>query len=533
MKYLKYLKQFDYLSSEAKLTFNLRGKKKMKTIIGGIISMVAIVSSVTLTIYFFVEFITKNNKTLISSNEYSPAVNITYSHKMPFLLRLSNVENSPYQNPERIYKIRLKYWFGGKLNATSNKLQEHIDIDVEKCDINKHFGDFKKLFENITDLNTFFCPVLRNPNETIYGLYGNIKPYGFYHFHIYKCIKENENNECEDESKIDELLSDTYLDMRTVDYSINSQNSEKVKTATIRTDRHMVSDSVYKRIWMYIDWVDYVTDKGFFFSDEETENFHQVNSIRYDVDLRDIGISVVPGTFLTVSILTTGQTLIYNRHFLKFQEYLASIGGITKFISTVGFLLNYYVSQNSYYIKLINGFVFEHYHDDLDIHSKKYSSYQENNIRHFIKNKSIENKNSQNKKEISQISKNLDNETKKKGKLKVKWYKLFIPFSFSTYKSRFYREKYFLINRYLNIFELMKTIEFTRYHIKNNEQLNREALFQSLSIKEKKIIDRKKTEPKNLKKNSVILLTKEWPKTVKTGTYCGNESNVNIINSMN
>lgn len=265
MKYLKYLKQFDYLSTEDKLTFNLRGKKKMKTIIGGIISMIAIASSVTLTIYFFVEFITKNNKTLISSNEYSPTVNITYSHKIPFLLRLSNLENSLYKNPERIYKIRLKYWFGGKLINSEIKQQEHVDIDVEKCDINKHFGDFKELFENITDLNTFFCPVLRSPNETIYGLYGNIKPYSFYHFHIYKCIKENENNECEDESKIDELLSDTYLDMRTVDYSINSQNSENVKIATVRTDRHMVSDSVYKRIWMYINWVEYVTDRGFFF----------------------------------------------------------------------------------------------------------------------------------------------------------------------------------------------------------------------------------------------------------------------------
>lgn len=328
MKYLKYVKQFDYFSTKAKLTMNLRGKKQMETILGGIISLISITASATLTIYFFVQFLTKNNKTLISSNEYSPTVNITSSKTVPFLLRLSSQENKPYENPEKIYKIRLKYLFGGKIENSKNNEQQNSEIEVEKCDINKHFGEYKELFHNITDINTFFCPAPRKDNETIYGLYGNIKPYLFYHFHIFKCIKENENNECEDESKIDELLSDTYLDMRTVDYSINSQNSENVKIATVRTDRHMISDSVYKRIWIYINWVEYVTDKGFFFSSEETKTFHQVNSIRYDVDLRDISISFIPGTFLTVSILSTCQTLIHNRHFLKFQEYLATIVGI-------------------------------------------------------------------------------------------------------------------------------------------------------------------------------------------------------------
>ena len=68
MKYLKYVKQFDYFSTEAKLTMNLRDKKQMETILGGIISLISITASATLTIYFFVQFLTKNNKTLISSN---------------------------------------------------------------------------------------------------------------------------------------------------------------------------------------------------------------------------------------------------------------------------------------------------------------------------------------------------------------------------------------------------------------------------------------------------------------------------------
>ena len=42
---------------------------------------------------------------------------------------------------------------------------------------------------------------------------------------------------------------------------------------------------------------------------------------------------------------------------------IANIGGLIKFISTIAFSLNYFVSQNCYYIKLINGFVFDGYYE--------------------------------------------------------------------------------------------------------------------------------------------------------------------------
>ena len=107
MKYLKYIKQFDFLSTEAKLTFNIKGETRIKTIIGGFISVLSVIVSTSLTLYFFIRFVAKNNKTLISSSQYSPNVNFTFSNKLPIMMRLSSQENQAYDNPESIYKIKM------------------------------------------------------------------------------------------------------------------------------------------------------------------------------------------------------------------------------------------------------------------------------------------------------------------------------------------------------------------------------------------------------------------------------------------
>lgn len=191
-------------------------------------------------------------------------------------------------------------------------------------------------------------------NQSVYGIYGNTEPFGFYHVYFHMCINEKEGDNCLEKKQIREALSNTYLDMRSVNYMIDSQNAKDVKIPIVKVDRHMVSLAVYKRIWIYLSSVEYVTDNGFIFSNKNNETFHQVDSYRYDVDMRKIEYGTIPYTFLTVTILSNGQIKIYNRTFGKFQDYIATIGGILKCISTASFFINYLISLNSYYINIMN-----------------------------------------------------------------------------------------------------------------------------------------------------------------------------------
>ncbi len=356
---MKYIKNCDFLYTEAKFTFNESGITGKKTIFGGIISIFIIFISLGITIYFTFCLFNNDDSSVIFSTKIDPYINITYSHKLPFMIRLSNSYSIPYLNQtSRLYNIYLKLWYGGtnNTNLNENNKQYYDDIKISKCDINKHFGDYKNYFKNIPDLETYYCPDIRNYNQTIYGLYGENKPFSYLHFYIIQCTNETMNNTCFDIDYINKQLSGTYLDIKSIGFKMNSLK-KKVGEIEIESKRFLVSNSVYKRIWMYIKKINYITDNGIFLTSNSNEIFHTYDNIRTDIDIRDINNGNFPGTFLTLSILNSSQISLYYRKYKKIQDYIATISGIIKALYILGSLINYYNGKNSYYFFIIKHFM--------------------------------------------------------------------------------------------------------------------------------------------------------------------------------
>ena len=109
---MEIVKSLDYLSTEAKLTFNSKGDTRNKTIVGGFLSIFGVLSSFILSIFFFVDFIQRNEKSLITNVGTSYNVNITNSNNIPFLFRLTDPHNRPYANSDNLYRVAMKFWHG-------------------------------------------------------------------------------------------------------------------------------------------------------------------------------------------------------------------------------------------------------------------------------------------------------------------------------------------------------------------------------------------------------------------------------------
>ncbi len=356
---MHFLKSLDYLSDRVHLTFNKEGDIRNKTVYGGTISLISIILMAWATIFFIVNLIKRNERNIISSTESSPYLNLTESYKIPFLFRLSDQNSIPYPNPEKLYKITFKFWYGGS-NSTDEQLnefkQENIDLKVEKCDINKHFGEYKTFFEKMLDLETFYCAIPGESKYNLYGIYGNLYPFSYYNFYFIRCNISEDSN-CYTPSEIENTLSNVYMDMRTINYEINSELRD-VREITIRSERFMISLSVFKRIWMFLNNIKYITDNGFFLKKKYEINFFQYNSMRYDTDLRDtLRETTVPGTFLAFTVACTGHNLLFIRTFSKVQDYMATLSGIIRIVSIIAQFVNYFYSQNQYYFRLINGFI--------------------------------------------------------------------------------------------------------------------------------------------------------------------------------
>ena len=193
---MKFIKSIDIFPHKATLTFNQKGEIGYKTFIGGIISMLCVFSSFSFCFYFLYRMLSRKDLSIIHSTQINPYVNLTNSHKLPFLLRLTDTNSNPYEEDEKLYYITASVWYGGSNNTSiEHAPQFSVSLNVSKCDINKHFTDeFRDYFKNFTDLNSYYCLEPRNYSQTIYGLYGNIYPFSYYSFTARYCKNTTENN---------------------------------------------------------------------------------------------------------------------------------------------------------------------------------------------------------------------------------------------------------------------------------------------------------------------------------------------------
>ena len=343
------IKRSDFLSYKTTLTFNRRGEKVYKTFIGGLISIICLFFSFICSFYFLYRMFSRKDASVIHSTHINPYVNLTYSHKLPFILRLTDTNSLPFEEDEKKYYITASIWQGGTNDTllSANVQQKSVSLNIGKCDINKHFSEeYKKYFEDFKDLNTYYCIEPRNSSQTIYGIYGNIYPFSYYSFTARYCKNTTENNNfCEPIEQIKSTFDDTrlFLDVLFIDYTFNALKKKNIKELFIRKERYELSTVLFKRIWVYLENIKYIIDNGYIFSNKEIEDFHSYESVSSDFTIfeRKIVIS-------TLTVLNGMRTSIYNKEYTKFQDYLAIIGGLVKVITLFCSILNYFNSQNSY-----------------------------------------------------------------------------------------------------------------------------------------------------------------------------------------
>lgn len=449
---LDLIRYFDFLSTEVKLTIN-KGDTRLKTVLGGMLSIISVIVTIAFGIYFFVQLLNKESSFVITSTQITPFIKIKNSNEFPFLVRLTNDISAPYDYPDKIYNITLKYWY---VQSSEMQQEDSYDIQLEKCDINKHFGQYRSLFEPLTDLDTFYCALLRPDNFTIHGRYGDVNPFGFYHFYISMCWKRKD---CYDIDTLKNITENIFLDFRTVDFSIESYKSNP-KEETIHSSRHMLSSTIFKRVWLSISGIKYLTDEGFFFSSITSETFSQIDSTRYDSDNRNIFNA--EGTFAALTLITTGTNYIHNREYTKIQSYLASIGGIVNFIQVIAFILNYTYSQNSFHFRLINDLIrntlfqkdlfIDSYNHDYKINSKSATK----NLNVLKQNISETNKSKHTLQRLNTMNQRCHLILKKR----QKWYYKLIPLKLSLDKeSKLLLRIIEGINVYMNISTILAKTE--------------------------------------------------------------------------
>ena len=353
---MEYLKKLDYLSYQAHFTFNEKGDKRYKTILGGILSLISILLSMGFSLYFLQRFILKKDSSIMTSTEKSYNITIPNSYKLPFILRLTDIFSIPIS--DNVYNITLLVWYS-YFNEKKNELIQDYDIVlIEKCNIENHFSEYKQYFSKISSLDSYYCPIQRLKNQSLFGIYGDNHPFIYYTFYFSKCENITHNNLCLPKEKIDSILSNAYLDIKYLTYSFNYKTND-MKNLEIQSDRYFISTKIYKTIWLYFNLINFIDDKGYIFSNYKKEQFHQFDYGKIDYDLVNLNLNNNTEIYLSLAILNNGKIITVKRNYLKFLDYLATLGGVIKAISFIFYSINYFNSRNLYYKAVIKEYIIE------------------------------------------------------------------------------------------------------------------------------------------------------------------------------
>ena len=459
LKYMKYITKCDFLSRKANFTFNEEGDIKYKTFIGGIISLFSILCSFGLCTYFLVYFFKREQVLVVLSTETNLFINNSKSSEMPILIRVTDSNSQIYENSEKLYYVTMKIWFGGTNDSDQfgKAVQYTQNISMEKCDINKHFSNYyKTLISEIDNLNSYYCPSIRNYTQTLYGVYGSVYPYSYYTFTIRFCDNSTFNNQCNSLENISTILEESYLDVIYIDYSLDSLRKTDVGIMSLRQERFMISSTMFKRIWLYLENVKYIIDKGYIFTNYIIQIFYRYSSVRFDVDSRN---TFKNNYYSTLTILNSRQTSIYNKTYIKLQDLVAILGGIIKAFTMIGTFANYYNALNSYYFKLITDFMLENGYD------KSYKKYRNTSNISIIKIRNQLSGIKQNTKITNTKKQNILNlgpRIDKKEFVKRRISSSILPISISSKKLKYKYELLMLIeelNKRLNIITVLKKLE--------------------------------------------------------------------------
>ena len=268
---MKLIKKIDFLYQEAHFTFNKNGDTGLKTVFGGILSLITILLSIFVSFYFIIRLLLKKDATVILSTKQDSNINLLYSYKLPFLFRLSNSVSYPLENL-KIYEVKANYWYNLPNTNDNITIQQYTNITFKKCNIYEHFNEFKKYFINENDLESFFCLAPRDENITFFGSYGDINPFSLLHFDFFICNNETMKNQCLSKEKIKTILNDAYLDLRYINFNVES-NKKIVKSIAIKSERIPISYSVYKRLWINFKTIEFFSDNGLIFTKNSKEFF--------------------------------------------------------------------------------------------------------------------------------------------------------------------------------------------------------------------------------------------------------------------
>ena len=354
---------FDIFAKKISLFYN--NKDKIGSYFGLILTILYIVSSLSIFIFFLVFTYQRKNFQVNDSMIYShhiPTFKLNSPNSFYCIIGVSDKNNSRYID-ESIYRISVIYYNQYKdLNGDFIK-KEILQLPIERCKKEK----YKTNVLNEIEFNNSYCMGDFDVNLIGESIHNN---YSFIEIQIYQCINNTGNgNICKSQEIIDETLEGGQFSVQLKNIELNPNNYSYPISPTVYEFFSSISKYFYKNIYFLYKIVKVESYTGLFYEkqsitedlklDDTKEDIYYMNN-NNDKIISKISIALRNGIHL--------QKRIYKNIF----DVLAITGGYMNAIYCLFFLISFIYNNFKFETIIVNSLL------NMDIkYEKKFSTFSD------------------------------------------------------------------------------------------------------------------------------------------------------------
>ena len=341
---------FDIYSK--KITFFYNNKEKISSYFGLFLTIIYILVSSILFIYYFIVTIERSKMKVFDSVIYFkdiPSLEVN-SNLIYFAFGIENINTSFRFIDETIYYPKIYYIERIKKNGEFYNLKKE-EILYERCHEENFGEEYKQLFLE-GELNTSYC--VKEFNATLSGgqKYDRMS---YIKIEILPCVNSSNNNfHCKPQEIIDKYISGAYFSLIIKDIGFNPSNYSFPISPAIQYLYTIVDKQIFKEYILYFRLTEIHSDKGLI-----SENMHKEKYLRFHRESQNFYFrneSESEGKEICIFQIRLDDNIdIQKRSYTKISEVFSFVGGYMQLIYTIFSIISIIANNLGPEIKILNG----------------------------------------------------------------------------------------------------------------------------------------------------------------------------------
>ena len=347
-------RNLDYIGDG--VDFLMNNTPRFQTNLGAVFTLGMIVAGLVLGIDNLKSMFTRDTPIQSMSNYFETNFGFNASGNYHLMFSIHNRGNKKITDQDKYVKITPYLYriedasVGGKSGADKLNTFNCNDSDYFK----KNWGQYADKFKREVAEERFNRSTCLDLNQTIIfkNIIGDV-PNHFIDVFVEKCINSTTSDiVCKPIEEINDQLQDSYFTLTMMDVYFDGLSYEEPGVVFVRQMTFAASSEFYKRHYIDLNKVDYLTDKGIMLNEIKNQSYTQIKSLTFDGDLKDEGPT--PGSFAEVTFRFSNVKMIYNRSYIKIPGLLANLGGFISAIRMIAYAINYFIAKKLYFLELFD-----------------------------------------------------------------------------------------------------------------------------------------------------------------------------------